>query len=301
MKKLPVAQIAADSLKFPIMNVRALARRTSAALGILVIGVGAVIAITFFSVSGDSTESEIATAVLLSVPVIVVVFFVGQSMLANGALQVVLDHPLGQTWFSFGGREFRFLLFVPFSVGLLSAIGLIFAIISALLTFVSGGSDALSGDNANPLWFALAGAGCFFLFFYIMVRLLPLYGFIATENRFAVVDAWNLSKGRFWRMLGTVLLVGLAVSLISGVVNSTMPPTMFLSIMDVEGLPAGPGMAAEQPMAVQILQFLIFACVQSGVLIYSIFANLTAYGLIFKTLREDAELNAEEPAGQIVT
>ncbi|MDF1846289.1 MAG: hypothetical protein P1U69_03725 [Parvibaculaceae bacterium] len=300
MTKIPVAQIAADSLKFPIMNVRALARRTGAALGILVIGVGAIIMTTFFSVGGESSESEIATAIFLSVPVIAVVFFVGQSMLANGALQVVLDHPLGKTWFSFGERELRFLLFVPFSFGLLSAAGLVFAIVAALLTMITGGSSALSGDDANPLWFVIAGVGCFLFFFYLIVRLLPLYGFIAIENRFAVVDAWNLSKGHFWRMLGTVLLVGLAASLISGVVNSAMPPTVFLSIMDVEGLPDVPGMPAEQPMAVQILQFLIFACVQTAVLVYSIFANFAAYGLIFKALREGTTPEVAAPANRLV-
>jgi len=301
MTKLPVAQIAAESLKFPIMNVRALIQRTGAALSILVIGIGAIIAITFFSVSGESSESELATAVFLGVPVIAVVFFIGQSMLANGALQVVLDHPLGKTWFSFGEREFRFLLFVPFSFGLLSAVGLIFAIVAALLTMITGGSSALSGDDANPLWFALAGVGGFLFFFYLIFRLLPLYGFIAIENRFAVVDAWNLSKGHFWRILGTVLLVGLAASLISGVVNSAMPPTVFLSIMDIEGLPDVPGMPAEQPVAVQILQFLIFACVQTAVLVYSIFANFAAYGLIFKALREGTTPEAETPTKQLTT
>jgi len=69
-------------------------------------------------------------------------------------------------------------------------------------------------------------------------------------------------------------------------VNSAMPPTVFLSIMDIEGLPDVPGMPAEQPIAVQILQFLIFACVQTVVLVYSILANFAAYGLIFKSLRD---------------
>jgi hypothetical protein len=287
MTKLPVAKIAGESLKFPIMNVRALVRRTSAALCILVFGVGAAIALTFFSVNGDSTEREIATAVFMGVPVIAVVFFIGQSMLANGALQVVLDHPLRKVWFSFGERELRFLLFVPFSFALLSAAGLIFAIVATLVTMMIGGTDALSGDDANPLGFILAGLGCFLFFFFVMVRLMPLYGFVAIENRFAVVDAWNLSRGHFWRILGTVLLVGLAASLISGVVNSAMPPTIFFSMMDIEGLPDVPGVPVDQPMAVQVLQLLIFGCVQVAVLAYTIFANFAAYGLIFKTLREE--------------
>ncbi len=286
MKKIPVAQIAAESLKFPIMNVRALLRRTGIPLAILVIGVGAVLAITFFSVSGESTGSEIATAVALGVPIVAIVFFFGQSMLSNGALQVILDHPLGKVWFTFGKRELRYLLFLPFSFAMFSAVGVLFAILASLLTLLAGGPDALSGDDANPIGFVLAGLVCFLFFFYVMLRLLPLYGFIAIENRFAIVDAWNLSRGNFWRILGTILLVSLAASLISSVVNTTMPPTVLIGLLDIEGISDAPGMPAEQPIGVQALQILIFASIQIAVLAYTIFATFAAYGLIYKALKE---------------
>jgi len=293
LDKLPVAKIAAESLKFPITHLRALMRRTGIALGMLVVGVGAVLTIIMLSVGQEAPGGELAAAMLIGLPVLVLVFFVCQSMLANGALQVVLDHPLGKVSFSFGGRELRYLLFIPFGFALLVVAGLIFTTVTIVAGLIFGGPSALSGDGANPFGFVIAGLGFFAFFLFLMVRLLPLYGFIAIENRFAVVDAWDLSRGHFWRMLGTLLLVGLAASLISGIINSTMPPTFLIGLLDIEGMSDVPGMPVDQPMAVQVLQALIFGCVQIAVLAYSIFANFAAYGLIFKALREGAAPNAE--------
>lgn len=109
---------------------------------------------------------------------------------------------------SFGKAEWA----VVVAVLLVLAVSIGFAI--AVLIPV-GGLIALGAVTENPIFFVLAGALAVVLAIWFQVKLLLIPAHAALREEVAFGDGFTLAKGSFWKLLGTYLLVGFVLALIS--------------------------------------------------------------------------------------
>lgn len=125
----------------------------------------------------------------------------------------------------FGADELRMMAvgFCWSLVGfLLMALPALLIMGSAIGAMVSG--TASSRQIETMMFGAMAGV------FGLMLLILPLYVFFATrlapcfsltvmQKRFRFLDAWNVSRGRFWPILGAYVILAIAGSIIAQVIS----------------------------------------------------------------------------------
>lgn len=115
------------------------------------------------------------------------------------------------------------------------------------MLMVLGAFLTIAGDPSDP---AAEGAivGTVFGIFGIMFVLFPLYVFFATrlapcfgqtikDGRVRFFDAWNISRGRFWPILGAYVILAIGAGVISQVISGIaqflfIPALMNISEMD---------------------------------------------------------------------
>jgi hypothetical protein len=70
----------------------------------------------------------------------------------------------------------------------------------------------------------LGGFGLALLLFPVYVffatRLAPCFGLTVKDKKIAFFDAWNVSRGRFWPILGAYLVLAIASSILSQVIGA---------------------------------------------------------------------------------
>lgn len=138
----------------------------------------------------------------------------------------------------FGGDELRMMI-VSLMWWLLSLvifiipIGMMVASASALLAL---GPDALSeaAIEAQLVSGMLGGAGMLLIFFpvyiFVATRLAPCFGLTVKDQRIRFFDAWNVSRGRFWPILGAFIIIYVVVSIISMVIDQILQFTLVTSL-----------------------------------------------------------------------
>ena len=133
---------------------------------------------------------------------------------------------------SLGADTWR--VWLGYWIWLLILIG--FYIFVLLTLAVSGGAIAVAaggkGGNTAPaiigavVAFLLAGAACI----YVSVRLAPGAATSIIAKRFAMFSAWGATRGRFWALLGSFVLIWLlylvAILVIEFIIGATMAGTM---------------------------------------------------------------------------
>jgi hypothetical protein len=295
MNKLPVAESIIESVKFPITHFGALFRRTGL-IGVVLLATG-----IFFSpylaeqqLGAIGTPDQGQSFSLMMLFSLFLLVFVYSNFLL-GSIQVYCEHAFGKKLFSFGSRELRFLLLIPLNL----AIGMIALVVLILVGLILGGIfGTSSGSEANreivgaSTFFAMLG---YFVFWIICaVRLSPLFGFIAIENRFAVRDAWRASKGNFWRIAITMILLSIVVStlMIPGyIVGALMFP------LDLEALGQ---IDTQSPDAVLLVATELFASMQKWsyfvlpFAIYGYFVIAIAFGKVYFTLTQKSKSQVDE-------
>lgn len=122
-----------------------------------------------------------------------------------------------------GMDEFRVFI-VTMVICILTAIA---ATVAFVLAAVIGGVAiaAMEGWGGLVMALAILAAGAFVI--WLCVRWSLAVPITVAEKRFAIFDSFNLTKGRFWPLLGMALIAGvmaIVISLLAGVV--TMPLTM---------------------------------------------------------------------------
>lgn len=278
MNKLPVIETVIESFKFPITRLGPLLKRTLVSVALL-IGATVLFTLTFADGLIDVSEDGLRGSALSIFGVAFLVMFASILMLLNGAIQVALRDPMGNRWFSFGGRELRYLLFFPLAIVIYLALGAIGAVLFFIGNTLSGAG--LTGEGAlGGLGIWLAAPVCFILFVFIGIRLMPLYGFIAIENRFDVAGAWRASYRNFWRILVVLFVVAIAQSvllvlgsLIAGLITP-IPETA----LDASGA------AGDLEPAALAMMLLAAGAIQLPIFLYTSFASLGLYGFIYKYL-----------------
>lgn len=125
--------------------------------------------------------------------------------------------------------------FVTLIICILTAI---IAVVVFVLAAVVGGVavGAMEGWGVLVMVLAMLGAGAFII--WLSVRWSLAVPITVAEKRFAVFDSFNLTKGRFWPLLGMALIAGvmaIVIWLLAGVV--TMPLSMMggMSMFDTMG------------------------------------------------------------------
>ncbi|MFN3609092.1 MAG: hypothetical protein ACK4Y9_08515 [Hyphomonas sp.] len=127
----------------------------------------------------------------------------------------------------FGGDELRMMI-VGLLWGLMSFV--VFLIPGVLMFSAFGvlmGTD-LSGQMDDQtagrfIAFFFSGFGLMFLFFFLYVfiatRLAPCFALTVKEKQIRFLDAWTVSRGRFWPILGAYVIIVIVVSVVSQIVS----------------------------------------------------------------------------------
>jgi len=138
----------------------------------------------------------------------------------------------------FGADELR-MMAVGFLWSLLGTVLLavpILLIMGSAFAVMFAGSTGLSEDEVAQqiLGPMLAAFGVMFLIFPVYVffatRLAPCFALTVRERKIRFFDAWNVSRGRFWPILGAYVILaicgGMLGQVIAGIAQLLLVPTM---------------------------------------------------------------------------
>lgn len=113
------------------------------------------------------------------------------------------------------------------------AFGVVMALGGVVLGFVAGFVNA-SGTSGLWLGVVVGGIALAVLAIWLMVRFSLAVPIVVAERRFAFVDSFALTKGRFWPILGMAVLAGvmsLLVGLLGGIIAQAV--TLMTGGLDV--------------------------------------------------------------------
>ena len=155
----------------------------------------------------------------------------------------------------FGGDELRMMV-VGLLWGLISLaifalpIFLMFSAFGVLLAVDLNGpmDDETARQFLGPFF---GGFGLMFLLFFAYVfvatRLSPCFGLTVKEKEIRFFDAWTVSRGRFWPILGAYVIILIVVSVISQVVSGMAQLVMMPLMMS---LPTGGEVTGDEVAAI---------------------------------------------------
>lgn len=111
-----------------------------------------------------------------------------------------------------------------------------FIIWGAISEMINGDYIGLSDDEVFEMMAGslLGGFGVLFLAFpfyvFVATRIAPCFGLTMKEGEVRFFDAWNVSRGRFWPILGAYLIlaicIGIAVSVVDNILQFAMMPAL---------------------------------------------------------------------------
>lgn len=163
------------------------------------------------------------------IPLLIVTSLVGWAIWAAFEVASQRRYIFGEKFYlRFGGDELRMMV-----VGLLwGLMSLVIFIIPGLLMFSAFGV-LMSADLNGPMDDETArrfiapffgGFGLMILFFFVYVffatRLAPCFGLTVKEKRIVFFDAWSVSRGRFWPILGAYVIIAIVVSIVSQIFST---------------------------------------------------------------------------------
>jgi hypothetical protein len=110
----------------------------------------------------------------------------------------------GLFYYRLGGDELRIVL-VSFVLFVILFAGIVLA--AALVGGLSAIAGSAGGAAAAGLTGVVGGIACAAVLIWLSVRLCLALPITFAEKRIALFDSWGLTRGRFWPLLGMVLLV----------------------------------------------------------------------------------------------
>lgn len=86
---------------------------------------------------------------------------------------------------------------------------------------LEGGSDASMQDEAIATVFGTLSLMLllFPVYVFLATRLSPCFAMTIKDRRIVFFDAWNVSRGRFWPILGAYLIIAIVSGIVAGVVD----------------------------------------------------------------------------------
>lgn len=140
---------------------------------------------------------------------------------------------------SFGGDELRMMI-----VGLMWWLLGIMIFIIPIGVMWSGFSVLFSGDFVNlsdsevesrVLGSMFGGMGLMLLFFpvyvFLATRLAPCFGLTMKEREIRFFDAWNVSRGRFWPILGAFLILAIVITIVAAIIDQVLQLSLLQTVV----------------------------------------------------------------------
>jgi hypothetical protein len=129
--------------------------------------------------------------------------------------------------------------YIYFAFGKVEALFIVLPLlifIAAIILSIPAGFAAASIDSDNPVIYFAAIAIPVMIVAFFSIRLSPLLPIAVVEERYDFRQAWDLTEGNFWRLLGTFILgwlpfivillgIGFVVGAIAGTSSLTAPPS----------------------------------------------------------------------------
>ncbi|MCF6221769.1 MAG: hypothetical protein L3J65_11720 [Robiginitomaculum sp.] len=110
---------------------------------------------------------------------------------------------------------------------------LYFVLIVVIIGTVAGGSQSGALGAIIGLLGFLGVVAAFALFAFITIRLVPASALSIAEDRFALGEVWPVTKGRFWPILGSYAVIGLAGLIVSQVLQTILMMAFMGSFMSM--------------------------------------------------------------------
>lgn len=139
----------------------------------------------------------------------------------------VRDEPF---YLGFGGDELR-MMGVGLCWAALQALfyalpGLImFGAVSDMIGMIESGAseDDIARSLIGPIFGAM-GLGLLFFLVYVFfaTRLAPSFALTIKDRQFRFLDAWNVSRGRFWPILGAYVIIFIVSSIVISIVEQVL-------------------------------------------------------------------------------
>ncbi|WP_291197003.1 hypothetical protein [Hyphomonas sp.] len=108
--------------------------------------------------------------------------------------------------------------------------------LAAVFAGAEGMTDAEVGERILGPMFGAMGLSVlvFPVYVFLATRLAPCFGLTVRERKIRFFDAWNVSRGRFWPILGAYVILAIAGSILGQVITGIaqmiiMPATMDLA------------------------------------------------------------------------
>jgi hypothetical protein len=111
--------------------------------------------------------------------------------------------------------------------------------------FFAAIADDFSSSSEQRLFGALGGAiGLMVLLFPVYVffatRLAPAFGLTIKERKIRFFDAWNVSRGRFWPILGAYVIIAVCGSIVASIIGQIFQLILMFAVVPVIDNANGP-------------------------------------------------------------
>lgn len=205
MNKLPVWNTAWRGIIFPVTHFVPLLRRLALPIALLAGCVFLQMAVLPMMLMNGTLSIEALTVISI---VMIPVFILAYLNLFMGSLQVAIGTPEAKKIFGLGKVEGLFIGYL-----LLVVCSYFISYIPFLLLTIAG--VAVTGDTGFIVVLMVLFVFVFvFFWMWALVRLLPVLGMIADQKRLGLAQAWRMSKGNWWQILGASCVLGLFYFLI---------------------------------------------------------------------------------------
>lgn len=170
-----------------------------------------------------------------------------------------------------GGAEFRTLgLIILYAIGIFVVwfVGYLLVLLATMVVGVAAGSPTATIVVGALLFIAFL---CFMI--WIQVRLVPLFPLSFYRRRISVDGAWALTRGRFWTLFASYLVVAVPTVILIGILVWVLMGSYFAGLSAAAGDPAAmeaaqQSFAAEQAakgVPAQLLTMLVSAVFSTAV------------------------------------
>lgn len=172
-------------------------------------------------------------------------------------------------------------------VGVVLVLGLLLGVAyfaMALVVGVVAGISAAAGGGALYILVGVAVIAAICALIWAAVRLSLAVPITVAEKRFALFDSFALTKGRFWSLLGMIIIVGVMCMLIALLSSAVMLPFTFMTggmerLVQMEGQDLQAILAAAAPA---VIAWVIVNSVTSALMLAVIYAPFSVAYLALK-------------------
>lgn len=277
MRTLPVWNTAWRGIIFPFIYFMPLAQR----LGLTVLFFSSVLLVQLHFLPLMLREGTLSLNALPFANVVLALSLMVLSLnFLVGPIQILMNKPEGRQLFGFGKTELLFLgFFLLFALGFLCIFGPVLIAFVGLFALFSEGQGIV-----NVVAFASIPVLIGFTV-WALIRLYPVFGIIVEEKRLGLTQAWQMSKGAWWRVFGVVFSVTLFYWLLALPFHIAMTQELYPKASQIMAA-NGPEVMRVIALAELQLSLWPFLAVQWIISVFSMAAHGGVVGYVYNALKE---------------